>query len=86
MSKQNIKQLFDETNELLTDLAMVSSKFGYHLDNDLESGLLQLLLNDDLHEMSLLKTRIKTAITKMKDGTFKLNKNDTIFSNKREVA
>ncbi|MFK5937801.1 MAG: hypothetical protein QM497_05315 [Sulfurimonas sp.] len=86
MSKQNIKQLFDATNELLTELAVVSTKHGYHLDNDLESGLLQLLLDDDLHEMSLLKTRIEAAITKMKNGTFKLNKKDTIFSDKREVA
>ncbi len=86
MSKQNIKQLFDATNELLTELAVVSTKHGYHLDNDLEGGLLGLLLDDNYNEMSLLKMRIKSAIKKMNDGTFKLSKNDTILSGTREVA
>ena len=86
MSKQNIKQLFDATNALLTELAVVSTKHGYHLDNDLESGLLALLLDDNYNEMSLLKMRIKSAIKKMNDGTFKLSKNNTILSGIREVA
>lgn len=86
MSKQNIKQLFDVTNELLTELAVVSTKHGYHLDNDLESGLFALLLDDNYNEMSLLKMRIETAIEQMNNATFKLSKNRTILLEVREVA
>ena len=72
MSKQDIKKLFDEVNDLLMDLAFVSTEKGIHLDNDLESAVLRLLLDDNFNEMRLLKYRVETAIKKIKDGTFKI--------------
>ena len=86
MSKQNIKKLFDTTNELLTELAVVSNKYGYHLDNDLENGLLGLLLDNNYNEMYLLKMRVETAIKQIKEGTFKLSKNSDMLTGREKVA
>ena len=82
MSKHNIKKLFDEVNDLLMDLAIVSTEKGIHLDNDLESAVLHLLLNENFNEMTLLKHRIETAIKKIKDGTFKIKDIENIKHSK----
>ncbi len=72
MKTQNIKQLFDETSKILSTLSAVSSSEGIHLDNNLETGLLELLFRNDINEMTLLKYRIEVAIKQIKDGTFKI--------------
>ncbi len=72
MKAKNIKLLYDETLVLLSELNYVAVEKGYMLDNDLERGLFNLLLDKNENEISLLKNRIITAIKKMKDGTFKL--------------
>ncbi len=80
MSKQNIKNLHDETSELLTELAIVSTKKGFHLDNDLETGLFMLLVDDDYNEMFLLKNRVTSAIKQIENGTFKISEADETLS------
>lgn len=72
MKTQNINVLFDEINDLLSELSRVSSKHGIHLDNDLEAAVFELLLDENLNEMTLLKHRISSAIIKIKEGTFKI--------------
>ncbi len=86
MSKQNIETLFNQTNELLTQLAVVSNEKGMHLDNDLESGLFELLLDDNYNEIYLLKNRVESAIQKIKDGTFKVYDTDKKFDMNKHVA
>ena len=61
MHEQNIEKLFDEVNDLLIELAIMSTKKGIHLDNDLESVALHLLLDANFSEMTLLKYRIEIA-------------------------
>ena len=72
MNKQDIKKLFDEVNDSLMELAIVSTQNGIHLDNDLESAVFMLFLDENINEMSLLKHRVETAIKQIKDGTFKI--------------
>lgn len=72
MKAKDIKLLYNETLVLLSELNLIAVEKGYMLDNDLESGLFNLLIDEDKNEIVLLKNRIITAIGKMKDGTFKL--------------
>ena len=59
--------LNDEVSELLSELYDVSTKKGIHLDNDLETGLFMLLLDENYDEMCLLKNRIITEIKQLKN-------------------
>ncbi len=86
MKKQNINTLFDEVNDLLMELAIISTENGIHLDNDLESGSFRLLLDDNRNEMSLLKNRIEVAIKKIENGTFKISNADEELVIHQQVA
>jgi hypothetical protein len=83
MKTKKIKQLFDETSTMLSTLYSVSSANGIHLDNDLETGLFMLLLDENYNEIVLLKNRIKTAIQKINDGTFKIKDIEDITSTQK---
>lgn len=72
MKVKDIKKLYNETSDLLSELNELAVSRGYLLENDLETGLLSLLLDNDYNEMTLVKNRIITAMKKMEDGTFKL--------------
>lgn len=86
MKKQNIKKTFDETNELLTELAVVSTEHGFHLDNDLEGGLFGLLLDGNEREMKLLYKRVEYAINQIKAGTFILKEAKQILHINKKIA
>jgi len=79
MKKQDTDKIFEETFDLIMELAEVSVKKGIHLDNDLEGGLFRLSLEDDYREMKLFKARIEYAITQIKNGTFKIKEADEIL-------
>ncbi|MBL0708782.1 MAG: hypothetical protein JJW00_07045 [Sulfurimonas sp.] len=81
--KSQIDLLHDEVNELLSRLYSVSTKKGFHLDNDLETGLFMLLVDDDYNEMFLLKNRVITAIKQIENGTFKISEADETLSVKK---
>ena len=74
--KSQIEKLYDETSALLSQLNNISIKNGILLDNDLQNGLFMLLLDDDYHEMKLVKHRVETAIKQISDGTFKIKNVD----------
>ncbi len=82
MKTLKIDTLFNEINNLLSELSQVSSKNGIHLDNDLESAVFELLLDENLNEMTLLKHRMVTAIGQIKSGTFKIKDIESIESRK----
>ncbi|MEA3228524.1 MAG: hypothetical protein U9P38_05550 [Campylobacterota bacterium] len=71
--KSQIDILHEETTLLLSELYNISTQKGIHLDNDLETGLFMLLVDDNSHEMSLLKHRIERAIKQIEEGTFKVS-------------
>lgn len=81
--KSQIDTLHEETEKLLSKLYDVSSKNGLHLDNDLETGLFMLMVDNDYNEMFLLKSRIVTAIKQIENGTFKIKEADKILSDKK---
>jgi len=83
MKTKKIKQLFDETSTMLSTLYSVSSANGIHLDNDLETGLFMLLLDENYNEIVLLKNRIKTATQKINDGVFKIKDIEDITSTQK---
>ncbi len=71
--KSQIDILHEETTVLLSELYNVSTQQGIHLDNDLETGLFMLLIDDNFNEMGLLKHRIERAICQIKEGSFKIS-------------
>ncbi len=72
MKVKDIKRLYDETSDLLSELNELAVSNGYLLENDLETGLLSLLLDNDYNEITLVRSRIIGAMKKIKNGTFKL--------------
>ncbi len=77
--KSQIKILNDEVSELLSELYEASTQRGIHLDNNLETGLFMLLLDENYNEMYLLKNRIKLAIKQIKNGTFEIKEVESIL-------
>ena len=78
--KSQIEKLYDETSTLLSQLNDISTKNGILLDNDLQNGLFMLLLDNNYHEMKLLRHRIETAIKQINDGIFKVKDSDETLS------
>ena len=72
MKAKDIKNLYNETSDLLSELNRLAVDHGYLLENDLETALLSLLLDNDYNEITLVRSRIIRAIEQIKDGTFKL--------------
>jgi len=83
MKKQNIDELFEETFDLITELATISIDKGFHLDNDLEGGLFELLLRKDYREMILLKARVEYVIKQIENDIFKIKEVANILSDKK---
>lgn len=82
MSRQNIRQLFDDVNVLLDELSVISTEKGFHIDHNLESVALMLMLENDEHELILLKHRLETAKKKLLAGTFKVTDIDKMQTKK----
>jgi len=73
MKAKDIDKVYNEVSELLAELAIISIEHGYHLDHDLEKASFSLYLEKDINELVRINFRLKSAISKIKDGTFKLS-------------
>lgn len=67
MKNQDIDTLFKQTSKSLSELAIVSSENGIHLDNDLDSTLFSLFIDEKHNEMIQFKRRIDIIIARIKN-------------------